>query len=84
MLIRFLIWLGLTRRLVSGKLFIPFSAPPRWMYRDRCAGLRALWSIEPGFYIFRNLPGIIKWREGRLLPVRWGFGICGFEFGDRG
>lgn len=32
----------------------------------------------------RNQPGVIKWLPGRLLPRRRGFGICGFEFGDRG
>ena len=27
------------------------------------------------FYIFRNRP--------HVMPGRWGFGICGFEFGSR-
>lgn len=36
------------------------------------------------FYCFKNLPGVIKWERGRLLPRRWGFGVCGIEFGDRG
>lgn len=37
------------------------------------------------FYIFRNVPGVIKWIPGKLLPRRWGFGIFGLiEFGSRG
>lgn len=36
------------------------------------------------FGMFRNLPGVIKWEKGRLLPRRWGFHIFGLEIGDRG
>lgn len=36
------------------------------------------------FGVFRNLPGVIKWEKGRLLPRRWGFHILGLEIGDRG
>lgn len=36
-------------------------------------------------YIFRNLPHVIKWIPGRIMPRRWGIGFCGLiEFGDRG
>lgn len=57
----------------------PFDWPSSWSifrYHVRNAGQR--------FYLFRNCPGVIKRLPGRLLPRRWGFGICGFEFGDRG
>jgi hypothetical protein len=55
-----------------------------WVFKD-WKHLRA-WVICNGwFYVFRNLPGVIKWQKGRLLPRRWGFGIAGLiEFGDRG
>jgi hypothetical protein len=36
------------------------------------------------FGVFRNLPGVIKWEKGRLLPRRWGVQIFGLEIGDRG
>jgi hypothetical protein len=36
------------------------------------------------FGVFRNLPGVIKWEPGRLLPRRWGVQILGLEIGDRG
>lgn len=83
-MMKLLLWIGFVRRKDDGSIRWPFHAPPRWHYRDRCAGLRATWGMQPGVYVFRNLPGVIKWEPGRLLPRRWGFGICGFEFGDRG
>lgn len=48
----------------------PFCAPSwkTFSYLLRCG---------PRVYRFRNLPG-------RLLPARWGGGVLGFEFGDRG
>lgn len=45
------------------------------------------WSGPGGFCafgVFRNLPWVIKWEKGRLLPRRWGFHILGLEIGDRG
>ncbi len=36
------------------------------------------------FGVFRNVPGVIKWEKGRLLPRRWGIQIFGLEIGDRG
>lgn len=78
MIVKLLIWIGITRRKQNGALFVPFHIPSYDMFRFHCS--------SPGnrFYVFRNLPGVIKWTPGRLLPRRWGFGICGFEFGDRG
>lgn len=38
----------------------------------------------PRVYRFRNLPGVASSKPGRLLPARWGGGVLGFEFGDRG
>lgn len=61
----------------------PFHAPPLWQLKKPVFWLRWYWSIGP-VYRFKNLKGVIKWVPGRLLPRRWGFGICGFEFGDRG
>lgn len=82
-MIKFLLWVGFIRRREDGTIHWPFHAPPRWVFKSwgsfkcyaRCTGY---------VYRFRNLPGVIKWVPGRLLPRRWGFGICGFEFGDRG
>lgn len=91
--IRFLLWVGFvkfgrgpygfciqsgqTTPLYSERIIWPFHAPPwhRFVYYLRAG---------PRVYVFRNLPGVIKWLPGRVLPMRWGFGICGFEFGDRG
>jgi len=36
------------------------------------------------FGVFRNLPGVVKWENGRMLPRRWGVQIFGLEIGDRG
>lgn len=80
-MITLLLRIGLVTRRHDGSIRWPLSFAPLWMWKHpistaRCAGL---------FYVFRNLPGVIKWREGRLLPIRWGFGIAGLiEFGDRG
>ena len=82
-IIRLLIWIGLTSRLPNGKLFVPFNGPARHHWRS----WRDLWAymrFNGPFYVFRNRPGVVKWIPGRLLPRRWGFGVFGFEFGDRG
>lgn len=76
-MIKFLMWVGFIRRRDDGTIVWPFHVPPAHMREH-------YWRHGPRFYIFRNLPGVIKWVPGRLLPRRWGFGICGFEFGDRG
>jgi hypothetical protein len=83
-MIRLLIWIGFVRRDRSGKIVWPFRAPPKWMWKH-WSDIKAYWYFygwKP--YRFRNLPGVIKWVPGRLLPRRWGFGWLGFEFGDRG
>lgn len=76
-MIKFLLWVGFVAKRQDGSIAWPFHTPPMhvFMYqvrRDR----------KP--YRFRNLPGVIKWVPGRLLPRRWGGGWLGFEFGDRG
>ena len=75
--IRFLLWVGFVKFDNDDRICWPFKAPPLHMFRHY---LR----FGPRVYRFRNLPGVIKWLPGRLLPKRWGFGILGFEFGDRG
>lgn len=92
--IRFLLWVGfvkfgrkssLARQNEAGEwewahpetIIWPFHAPPRHVF---------IYHVKAGprVYRFRNRPGVIKRLPGRLLPMRWGFGVCGFEFGDRG
>ena len=82
MIIRLLIWVGLTRRIDNGKLFVPFHWPPKHVFMThlRAGGKRGFKRV----YVFRNVPGVVKWIPGRLLPRRWGIGFCGIEFGDRG
>ena len=60
----------------------PLHLAPLWMWKSPWVCIQ----VGGWFYVFRNLPGVLKWREGRLLPIRWGFGILGglVEFGDRG
>lgn len=74
---RFLIWVGFIRRKSNGSILWPFHISSWWVVKHYL-------KYGPRFYIFRNKPGVIKWRKGRLLPRRWGFGFCGIEFGDRG
>ncbi len=76
-MIRFLLFLGFVSRIHCGRVSWPFRAPPWHMF---VYYLR----YGPRAYRFRNLPGVVKWKPGRLLPRRWGFGVLGFEFGDRG
>jgi hypothetical protein len=81
-MIRFLLWVGLVARKHNGKIAYPFHVPPRWCWRS-WRDFKAYARFCGGFYVFRN-KGARKWVPGRLLPRRWGFGIYGFEFGDRG
>lgn len=76
-MIRFLLWVGLVSRHHTGRISWPFHCPPRHVFMHHLKHDR-----RP--YRFRNLPGVIKWLPGRLLPHRWGGGWLGFEFGDRG
>lgn len=82
-MIRLLKWIGFVR-VEDGKVRWPFTAPPKHILNDHRTWLG--WCRFHGWkpYRFRNLPHVIKWQPGRLLPRRWGFGWCGFEFGDRG
>lgn len=81
-MIGLLLRIGLVTRRHDGSIRWPLHIRPLWMWRHPIVTLRCSSGL---FYVFRNLPGVIKWREGRLLPVRWGFGIAGLiEFGDRG
>jgi hypothetical protein len=88
MLLRFLVWLGLTRRYVDTKgverWFVPIHFAP-WHVWSNWKTFRAYLRLHSAFYVFRNDPRFIKWRPGRLLPRRWGFGFYMLiEFGDRG
>ncbi len=74
---RFLLWLGLTRKKSDGSYRFPVHVSPWHIWRY-------LWAYGQYCGFFRNLPGVVKWEEGRLLPRRWGFYILGFEIGDRG
>lgn len=80
-MIKFLLWLGFVARRADGTIAWPFHAPPAHIFWTH---FKHGGSTFPRFYVFRNCPGVIKWRKGRLLPRRWGLGFCGFEFGDRG
>lgn len=83
-LMRLLVWIGLTNY-INGKYTLPISLAPKHVW---FGSVKDAWHharFYGPFYTFRNLPGVIKWREGRLLPRRWGFGIFGLiEIGDRG
>jgi len=82
--IRLLIWIGFVRRDRNGKIVWPFRVPPKHMCSTWPMFLMYCRYIGWKPYRFRNLPHVIKWVPGRLLPRRWGFGWLGFEFGDRG
>ena len=82
-MIKFLLWVGLVAKRHDGTIAWPFHSPPAWAFSSG-RGFKHYCRLTGGFYVFRNLPGVVKWVPGRLLPRRWGFGVCGFEFGDRG
>lgn len=83
MIIRLLLWIGFVARNHDGRIKWPFSAPPRWVFKS-WRSFKGHCKFYGPFYVFRNKPGVVKWKKGRLLPRRWGFGCYGFEFGDRG
>ena len=96
-IIRFLLWVGFVKfghkssridtaaYIATGELKYLHPEQIIWPFHTAPGHvIRYLWKVGPRVYVFRNLPGAIKWLPGRLLPMRWGFGICGFEFGDRG
>jgi len=79
--VRFLAWVGLVR-IRDGKVRWPFHVSPWRVWRANF--WPAVGKREPIFAVFRNLPRVVKWQPGRLLPRRWGVRVLGFEFGDRG
>jgi hypothetical protein len=76
-MIKFLLWVGFVARNHDDTIVWPFHVSPKWIRAHH-------WKHDRRIYFFRNLPGVIKWVPGRLLPRRWGIGFCGIEFGDRG
>lgn len=76
-MIKLLLRIGFVARRHNGTITWPFHVSPWFVIRHNIL-------YGPRFYVFHNLPHVIKWVPGRLLPRRWGFGICGIEFGDRG
>lgn len=83
MISAFLIWVGIIRRKDNGSIRWPLYIAPKHVWQPHLfpkAGKR-----QPFITVFRNLPHVIKWQEGRLLPRRWGVSLFGvLEFGDRG
>jgi hypothetical protein len=71
-------------RPVGTYIIAPFHWPIKWKGEGWIEYFTRLPKMHGWFYLFRNRPGVIKWLPGRMLPRRWGFGILGFEFGDRG
>ncbi len=83
-IINLFICIGLVRRRDNGTIRWPVKFAPAWVFKSRREFI-AWVRCHGWFYVFRNLPHVIKWEEGRLLPRRWGFGIMGLiEIGDRG
>ncbi len=84
-MLKLLLRIGLVTRRHDGTIRWPVHVSPWHCWRDTFYYPDLMWKFWGVVYVFRNRPGVIKWREGRLLPVRWGFGIAGLiEFGDRG
>jgi len=77
MLVSALIHVGFVSIDHNGDIHWPFRVAPAHMWRY-------LFWHEPWFGAFRNLPGVVKWLNGRFLPRRWGCRFIGLEFGDRG
>lgn len=82
-MIRLLLWIGIVRRRDNGTIRWPVYVAPWWIWKVQA---RNPFDRQIGgwFGLFRNLPGLIKWEKGRLLPRRWGFRVLGLEIGDRG
>lgn len=81
-IIELLLWIGIIR-IDEKKIVWPIKFPPGHVFRSwhGFIGYCRFWG---GPYVFRNASYVKKWIPGRLLPRRWGFGLWGFEFGDRG
>lgn len=75
---------GIFKRFHGGYCVPVYVAPLRcWRVQWRA------WRAGETWYggmvgLFRNLPGVVKWKKGRLLPRRWGFYVWGLEIGQRG
>lgn len=86
-MIRLLLRIGLVKR-VSGRIVWPISNSSRHIWVVQWREMVRQRSLTRGYFaplgVFRNLPGIVKWIPGRLLPRRWGFHVFGIEIGDRG
>lgn len=76
-LIRALLRIGFVSIDHEGNVLWPLYIAPLHTWRYRVAH-------EPWFGMFRNLPHVVKWLEGRWLPRRWGGYFIFLEFGDRG
>lgn len=77
---------GFVRRREDGTLRWPFRNTPWWIRKIMLKNfVRLRWfdNVCPCFYLFRNDPRFIR-DVGTWLPRRWGFGVLGFEFGQRG
>ena len=72
----FLLRIGLISKRLDGSTHWP-------VYWTRPGMIWYFMKHGPRFYVFRNRNSQ-PWWEGRWLPWRWGFGICGLEIGDRG
>lgn len=84
-MIRFLLWLGIVRRRDNGTIRWPIHVAPKWIWSSFIRHPINMTKVCGPVYFFRNLPGVIKWEKGRVLPRRWGVGFFGLiEFGDRG
>lgn len=83
-----LLRIGLIRLRDDGSIRWPFHNSPRQTWLVMWREMVRQRSLTKGYFaplgVFRNLPGIIKWEPGRLLPRRWGFHVFGIEIGDRG
>lgn len=80
-----LLYVGVVRLKANGDMRWPIHIAPFWIWKAFLKHPVNMTKLHGAFYVFRNLPGVIKWEKGRLLPRRWGFGILGLvEFGDRG
>jgi hypothetical protein len=77
LVIRALRRIGLVRLKSDRSVKWPIHVHPRHMWRYT-------FRHEPPIGFFRNLPRVVKWEKGRLLPRRWGIRIFIIEIGDRG
>lgn len=85
MIKKLLLRVGLITKDRDGEIHYPIHVAPLWLWKWFMRHPINMTCCNGAFYLFRNVPGVIKWLPGRLLPRRWGFGLFGLvEFGDRG